>query len=37
MMLRRRLRRQREEAEVNPLDGVANLSDAMLILAVGPR
>ena len=34
-MMRRRLRRQREEAEVNPLDGVANLSDAMLILAVG--
>ena len=34
-MLRRRLRRQREEAEVNPLDGVANLSAAMLILAVG--
>ena len=34
-MLCRRLRMQREEAEVNPLDGVANLSDAMLILAVG--
>ncbi len=34
-MLRERRRRRREEAEVNPLDGVANLSDAMLILAVG--
>ena len=33
-MLRER-RRQREESEVNPMDGVANLSDAMLILAVG--
>ena len=33
-MLRDR-RRRREESEVNPMDGVANLSDAMLILAVG--
>ena len=34
MMLRqRRLRRQ--ETEVNPMDGVANLADAMLVLAVG--
>ena len=34
MMLRER-RKRREESEVNPMDGVANLSDAMLILAVG--
>ena len=34
MLNRRRLRRE-EEAEVNPMDGVANLSDAMLVLAVG--
>ena len=33
-MLRER-RKRREESEVNPMDGVANLSDAMLILAVG--
>ncbi len=34
MMLRER-RRRREESDVNPMDGVANLSDAMLVLAVG--
>lgn len=33
-MLRER-RKRREESEVNPMDGVANLADAMLILAVG--
>ena len=33
MLRERRLRRQ--EAEVNPMDGVANLADAMLVLAVG--
>ena len=33
MLRQRRLRRQ--EAEVNPMDGVANLADAMLVLAVG--
>ena len=33
MLRKRRLRRQ--EAEVNPMDGVANLADAMLVLAVG--
>ena len=33
-MLRER-RRRRQEAEVNPMDGVANLADAMLVLAVG--
>lgn len=34
-MLRKRRLRREEEAEVNPMDGVANLSDAMLVLAVG--
>ena len=33
-MLRERRKRRQEEA-VNPMDGVANISDAMLILAVG--
>lgn len=33
-MLHDRRRRAREEA-VNPMDGLSNLSDAMLILAVG--
>lgn len=33
MLHQRRLRRR--EAEVNPMDGVANLADAMLVLAVG--
>ncbi len=34
MMLRQR-RLRRRETEVNPMDGVANLADAMLVLAVG--
>ena len=35
-MLKRKLRREEAESEdVNPMEGVANLADVMLVLAVG--